>query len=283
MSEEVISEVVNEKPKKVKKPKSKARKIIEYVLFGVFGVIFAFILVGNIAGEIKKKDNYGQSIRFGFGTFIVLTSSMEPVIETNSAILTYRTDINKVYNDFKNGKTIDVTFANVSTRYDSFEPENEKFDYPSGRVITNRIMTHRIMEMHVNTEVKLGKGRYIIITAGINNKGQASREGQYQVFTEKQYLGVVKVSNRFLGGFFNFMVSAWGLIILLLVPAIYLIVMSSIDIFKALKEAEVQEAKANEVPEGGKLATVSDAERERLKKELLEEMRNKRKEKNDGQ
>ena len=57
--------------------------------------------------------------------------------------------------------------------------------------------------------------------------------------------------------------------------------MSSIDIFKALKESEAQEAAASEVPEGGKLSTVSGADRERLKKELLEEMRNKRKEKTD--
>ena len=281
MSEEVVAEVVNEKPKKVKKPKSKAQKIIEYVLFGVFGVLAAFVLAGNISGEIHKKENYGQSIRFGFGTFIVLTSSMEPTIKTNSAILTYKQDIKEVYSNYQHGKTIDVTFANVSTAYDGYQPENPKCNYPYGRVTTNRIMTHRIIEMHVNSDVKLGKGRYIIVAAGINTKGESSKEGQYQVFTEKQYLGVVKVSNMFLGHFFNFMVSAWGLIILLLVPAIYLIVVSSIDIFKALKQSEAEEKAAAGVPEGSKLSTVSDADRERLKKELLEEMRNKRKEKAD--
>ena len=281
MSEEVVAEVVNEKPKKVKKPKSKARKIVEYVLFGFFGVLFAFVLAGNISGEIHKKENYGQSIRFGFGTFIVLTSSMEPAIKTNSAILTYKQDLKEVYKQVQHGKIVDVTFANVHTSYDGFQPDSEKCNYPSGRVTANRIMTHRIVEMHVQSDVKVGKGRYIIVAAGINDKGIASNKGQYQVFTEKQYLGVVKVSNMFLGHFFNFIVSAWGLIILLLVPAIYLIVMSSIDIFKALKEAEAEQAQASDIPQGGKLATVSDDERERLKKELLEEMRNKRKEKAD--
>ena len=283
MSEEVVTEVVTEKPKKVKKPKSKARKIVEYVLFGIFGVLFAFILAGNISGEVNKKDNYGQSIRFGFGTFIVLTNSMEPEIKTDSAILTYKDDLSKVYSEFKSGKHIDVTFANVSTAYDGYQPDTEDFKRENGGslVITNRIMTHRIREIHVNSSVKYGKGRYVFVAAGINLKGKHSDKHQYQIFTEKQYLGTVKISNMFMGKVFNFMVSVWGLLILLLVPAIYLIVMSSIDIFKALKESEAQEAASSEVPEGGKLSTVSGADRERLKKELLEEMRNKRKEKAD--
>ena len=62
---------------KVKKEKSKARKIIERVLFGVFGVACAFVLAANVSAMINKKKNYGQSIRFGVGTFVILTNSKE--------------------------------------------------------------------------------------------------------------------------------------------------------------------------------------------------------------
>ena len=50
---------------KTKKPKSKARKIIEWVLFGIFGFACAVVLAANISAMVNKKKNYGQSIRFG--------------------------------------------------------------------------------------------------------------------------------------------------------------------------------------------------------------------------
>ena len=65
---------------KTKKPKSKARKIIEWVLFGIFGFACAVVLAANISAMVNKKKNYGQSIRFGVGSFVILTNSMEPDI-----------------------------------------------------------------------------------------------------------------------------------------------------------------------------------------------------------
>ena len=44
-----MSEQVKEK--RVKKPKSKARKIIEWVLTGIFLALFAFVLAGQIDGS----------------------------------------------------------------------------------------------------------------------------------------------------------------------------------------------------------------------------------------
>ena len=67
-----------DKEKKPKRPKSKARKIIEWVLVGIFGAIFAFAAAATIDGMIHKNENYGQSLRFGVGTFVVQTDSMEP-------------------------------------------------------------------------------------------------------------------------------------------------------------------------------------------------------------
>lgn len=275
-----MNNVVVEKPAKVKKPKKKkslGRKIFEWVFIGIFGAFALFVIIGNIQGEIKKDQNYGQSIRFGMGSFIVLTDSMEPDIGKDSAIITYQTDVSEVYSNFLKGQTIDITFANVNM-YFPFTPDTEEFKPENGgqAVVTNRIMTHRLVEMH-EYDMPYGQGRYVFVTSGINHNGEASKIGQYQYFTENEYLGVVKVSNQFLGKVFNFIVSPVGLIILLLVPAAYLIVVSSIDIFKAMKESENEEKGI--YPAEGKLSTVSEKDRERLKKELLEEMKNKRKEK----
>ena len=282
MSEEVlkvpVSTVSKEKPKK---EKSKARKIIEWILFGLVGVVFAFILAANIQGTINKKDNYNQSIRFGVGSFIVLTTSMEPEINQDDAIITYKEDVSTFKSRLDAGETIDVTFFNEAIEF-SIEPDTPQFKRENGgRLVTSyQVMTHRLMEVHEDPSVEYGSGRYIFVAAGINNEGDYSKMGQYQLFTEKQYLGVVQFSNKALGKAFSFIISPIGLILLLLIPAVYLIVTSSIDIFKAMKESEASEG---EVIEGGKLSTLNNEERERLKKELLEEMINaKREEKNNA-
>ena len=295
MSEEVMNNVVVEDPVKAKKPKKKkslARKIFEWTFFIIFGAFAIFVIAGNIQGEIKKSENYGQSIRFGIGSFIVLTDSMEPEIGQDSAIITYQTDVSDIYARFNKGETIDITFANVDCGV-NFVPEicatwkQEDENIEPSLVISNRVMTHRLVEMHYDPLIPYGQGQYVFVTAGINTHtideetGQQvtnyARAGQYQIFTENQYLGEVKVSNQFLGKVFNFIVSPIGLIILLLVPAAYLIVVSCIDIFRALKESENEE-NAQTYNGEGKLASISDADRERLKKELLEEMISKKKE-----
>ena len=262
---------------KPKKKKSKARSIIEWILFGFFGLACAFIVAGLIDGEVHKKENYGQSIRFGIGSFIVLTNSMEPEIPQDSAIITYKEEAKTVQKRFEKGAKVDITFFNTTSIYTAgFVPDDPTLNTP---IRTDRVMTHRLREFHVNPDAEVGKGRYIFVTTGINTGGEQSLEGQYQVFTENEYLGTVKVTNVFLGKVFNFIVSAWGLIIMLLVPAAYLIVVSTIDIFKKLKEAEAEEAAAKaDAPEGGKLASANAEERERLKKELLDEMINSKKE-----
>ena len=268
--EEVVVTNETEKPKKVKKPKSKVRKILEWVLFGVFGVACAFIVAANIDGMVHKKENYGQSIRFGVGSFIVLTNSMEPKIKTDSAIITYKEDCKTFEKRLAKGETIDVTFFNCYVGI-MIEPDTEDFKGHSPTDATNLPMTHRLREVHVDESVAFGQGRYVFVASGINDQGELSKRGQYQIFTEKEYLGVVQMSNYVLGRVFNFMISVWGLLILLLVPATYLIVVSSIDIIRTVKEAEAEQEKVKEAGDQ-RLAAISEEDKARLKKELLEEM-----------
>lgn len=257
---------------KEKKPKSKARKIIEWILFGLFGVACVFVLAANISAMATKKKNYGQSIRFGYGTFIILTDSMEPEINRQDLIITKKEDVSKFADRLANGnKPIDITFFDTAVDLGNFVPDTEAFKkvgHPTSA--TNVPMTHRLREVHINEDKKVGEGRYIFVTSGINTAGFESREGQYQAFTEVQYLGTVKSVNPVMGRFMNFISSAWGLIILLLVPAGYLIVVSSIDILKAVKAEEEKEIV--EQSSGEHLDKLSEKDRERLKQELLDEM-----------
>ena len=273
------------KEEKAKKPKSKTRKIIEWVLTGIFLAIFAVVGLAQIDGLVNKKSHYNQQIRFGYGTFVVQTDSMEPEYKVKTAIITYLEDADKIYKSYQAGKDIDVTF------FDAYTGENEytkPMDHPE---LTRRTsatqypMTHRVQEIHINENLKKGEGRYTFITAGINRRSEylGWHEGdpdividQYQVFTEKELLGRVKVNSPFLGGVFGFVSSIWGLLILLLIPSFYLIITSVIDIFKAYKEPE-------EIPEGPKEekangeVELSEEDKKRLKEELLKEMINKKK------
>ena len=269
--EKVVEVQTPEKPKKEKKPKSKARKIIEWVLFSIFGAACAFVLIATIDGMVRQKQNHGQSIRFGVGSFVIQTDSMEPKMMVGSAIITYKEDVRTFESRLEKGEIIDVTFWNEPVAY-SFEPDTEEF---KGHQATNLTipapMTHRLREVHIDENAQFGKGRYYFVVSGINDQGELSKIGQYQVFTEQQYLGTVKMVSPVLGRVFNFMISIWGLLILLIVPAAYLIVSSSIDIFKAFKQAETEEEKVKEAGDD-KLAAISNDDRERLKKELLEQM-----------
>ena len=278
------------KEEKAKKPKSKTRKIIEWVLTGIFLAIFAVVGLAQIDGLVNKKSHYNQQIRFGYGTFVVQTDSMEPEYKVGTAIITYLQDPEKIYQDFQKGKSVDVTFYYMTVGDNEYTVPTE---HPDLTERTNKYvqkemefpMTHRVQEIHINESLKKGEGRYTFITAGINTRSDNMgwHEGdpdltinQYQAFTEKQLLGRVKMNSPFLGGVFKFISSIWGLLILLLIPSFYLIITSVIDIFKAYKEPE-------EIPEGVKEENksgeveLSEEDKKRLKEELLKEMINKKK------
>ena len=277
-----------EEEKKVKKPKSKTRKTVEWILTGLFLVLFVFLAAAQIDGMVNKNKHYGQQIRFGFATFVVETDSMVPAYPVKNAIITYLDDADKIYDEFvKNQgteKTLDVTF------FDGYDTVNEYTKPQNHPELTSRTprtrvpMTHRVQEIHRNESVKKGKGRYTFITAGINTKStnMGWSEGdpemtiyQYQAFTEVELLGKVVVGSAFLGGVFGFISSIGGLLILLLIPAFYLVITSVMDIFKAYKEADNESASSTN--QSANPNELSEEDKKRLKAELLEQMMNKKK------
>lgn len=272
------------KEKRVKRPKSKARKIIEWVLTGIFLAFFAVLMIGQVDGFVHKNDHYGQQIRLGYATFVVQTDSMEPEIKKDSAIVTYLESPEKIVERFKKGEKVDVTFI------DGYNVDNENTKPWDNLELTIRTsvdtrvpITHRLREVH-----ELGDGHYVFIASGINtnssNKTGTDSEGrinQYQAFSEKELLGVVVANSAFLGGVFNFIGSPFGLLALLLIPAFYLVITSVLDIFKAYKDPEEEAAAVG--PNGEQISgasqgkELSEEDKKRLKEELLKEMMNKKK------
>ena len=281
-----------EKAKTPKKPKSKARKITEWVLTGLFLVIFVILGIAQIDGMVHKGEHHGQMLKFGYGTFVVQTESMEPTYKKGDALVTKLQSYESIYKDYQAGKKVDVTF------YYSYDAYNEvvssEYAVPQENpqlteLITPPqypIITHRVMEIRVNESKKAGEGRYYFIVAGINDSVASAvdpntgKVKQYQAFTEKYLLGRVVIGSAFLGGVFSFVSSVWGLLILLLIPAFYLIITSVIDIFKAYKE-EPEEATAKvidgEASSESKDINLSEEDKKRLKEELLQEMLEKKK------
>lgn len=292
--------------KVAKKPKSKARKIIEWVLTGIFVALFGVFAVGQVTGMVHKKDNYGQTLMYGYGGFLIKTNSMEPVYPVNTAIITYKASPEDIVKKFDNNEIVDITFIgqyfqnNSTYDYSDYRPGNISYggiDYklegnepvfPSGELSYTPI-THRLIDYHIDEGRELGKGKYTFVVAGINTGGELSKEGQYQLLTENELLGIVKVNSKVVGGFFRFITTPWGLLIFLLIPAFYLVVTSVLDIFKAMKEPEEGEkpveGKENvEAPKqdsGGSsnnaLEGLSQEDKERLKREMLEQMMSKKK------
>ncbi len=261
--------------KKPKKPKSKARTIIEWTLTIVFGALFLVAGIGQIDGMIHQKDNYGQTLRFGWGSFLVLTSSMEPVYPVDSAIITHKDDPKSIYDAYVQGQTIDITFYNTGLYYEF--PEGPGMEGYTTLVTTRNVFTHRLFWAKEYTNVPVGEGRYHFFVKGINSQGDDWKESQFQVFTEAELLGVVKVNSHFLGWTFRVMSSPWGLLIFLLVPASYLVVVSVLDIFKAMKDPDEPTSSGPSGGSGGgsgddPLAGLSEEQKAKLMDEMLSDM-----------
>lgn len=291
--------------KSAEKKKSKGRKIFEWSMTIFFGLLFVLFMIFQLNGLIHKDENYGQSISFGYGNFIVQTDSMEPELMTSAAIITHKDDLDDIYQQYLKNKEnnasiiaeyqkkieacnskegeflllaemetktshIDITFYDAcSTQVKPLDTSDlilGNLNYQTSN--TNAVMTHRLREIQVDESKEKGKGKYTFIVSGINYSSQHySAFGQYQAFTDEYLLGVVKINSQVIGGFFSFITSIWGLLILLLVPAAYLIVVSIIDIVKALNEKDEEELVA---ANGADLSSFSKEEQEELKRQMMD-------------
>ena len=270
--------------KKEKKPKSKGRILFERIATGVILVLLGFVGLSLLTGMIFKKNNVPMMFN-SIGTCYVLTDSMEPEYPQKTTIIVQNCSVKEIIQRFDRKEIVDVTFQNdyVNPGPDSSIPAGK-----SNMIVTNQTMTHRMIGYYVYNDVEEGSGKYIIYAAGINDQSETGRMAQYQAFTEKQLVGRVVGKSQFLGFMTRVITSVWGLLILLLIPSFYMIITSVLDIFKYYKDPEEEEEKAKDVvsvqdgasstiePSDKKdvLAGMSEEDKERLKKEMLEEMLN---------
>ncbi len=281
--------VFKKKEKKEKKPKSLARKIIEWSLLAIFGAAFAFVMAGQVEGMIKRDENFGQLLRFGWGSFVVQTTSMEPDLPKGSAIITYKADPDDIYRQYleygifdawmedkESEKHIDITFQNYY-----IGPVKPSKSSVNNQVSTQYVFTHRLVEIQVDESKAKGQGKYTFICQGINDGGEYALKSQFQAFNEDQILGVVQYKSDFIGWVFGILASPFGLLIFLLIPGGYLAIVSVLDIFKAMKDPEIEgptpgvidsKGENGETDQSNALASLSEEDKERLKKELLEKM-----------
>ena len=259
------------KEKKPKKPKSKVRKIVDWVITG----IFAALLVGMGVIQIINKTNKNQFL-FGPQYQRVLTDSMSPVYKVNDIIVIEKVSADSLYQrvEEKHEENVDISF---------------KWKV-NGQTVS---MTHRIFEVtkldtaHIDPETG-DTVRYIFKAHGINKRSEFCKIGdqygdcttQTQEFYENSIIGRVTRKSPVM----SFVTSIWGLFILLLIPCMYLIVASVIDIVKALDDKDEGPAgaggevvgEASDKPKDP-LAGLSEKEKEKLKKQMLDEMLGKKK------
>ena len=279
---EVVSKETKE-DEKGKKPKSKARKIIEWVLTGIFAVIFLIAAIAQVDGMIHVKDNFGKQVRFGYGTFVVQTNSMEPTYMVGTAIVTQKKSAKEIYEAYLANKIIDVTFMNgvdkngfSRTNFES--PENTSYY----TLVTDPLLiTHRIIEVRYYPDETVENNKYVFYAAGINTGGDYALESQYQAFYADQILGVVVLNSPVLGVMFNIISSPWGLLIFLLIPAFYLIITSVLDITKALDKKEEEAASAPSGNSVSSLDELSEEQKKKLKEEMLQQMIEQRRKKDE--
>ena len=250
------------KSKKEKKPKSKARKIIDWVITGVFATLIVGLAVIQIINKTTKNQNL-----FGAQYQKVLTDSMSPTYKVNDIIFIKEADPNDLMKRVEEGQNVDVSFEWTV----------------NGQEVS---MTHRLISATYSEAAQVDsitgqEYHYTFVAHGINTKSEFCKIGdqygdctnQTQEFNEHALIGRVVRKSYFM----TFATSIWGLLVLLLIPCMYLIIASVFDICKALDDKE-------EVPEGQNgepkqigakddpLAGLSEKEKEKLKKQMLDEM-----------
>lgn len=258
------------KEKKPRKPKSKTRKIIEWVLTG----IFAAGLVGIVVIQIVNKTSKNQNI-FGPQFQKVLTDSMAPTYKVNDIILITKTTPEDIYKRVnEKHETVDLSFywkVDGELRSMTHRLQSVTYSETPVAVTENGDELYYTFEAHgINTQSEWCKG----------SGGYMDCTGQIQQFHEDAIIGrVVRKS-----GFMTFATSIWGLLVFLLVPCMYLIVASVFDIVKALDDKDEVPAgaggevvgEASDKPKDP-LAGLSEKEKEKLKKQMLDEMLGKKK------
>ena len=253
---EVVEAMPQEPAKKSKK--GKVKKILEWIFTGIFGVLLVSLATIQIA-KWTNKDGFIFNYMFPE----VLTESMEnhenpdDGYKVGEVIIVKKTDVTAL----KVGD--DITFY---YKFPEFKEEVK--------------CTHRIIEIAENTDESKDY-KYTFVCQGINKDSPKWRD-QKQYVHEDKVLGKVVGKSPFIAFIYKVFSSVWSLIVLILIPSMYLVISAILDLFKKYNLDEEPEGaldKPKKPTNNGpsRLEGMSKEEKERLKKQMLDEMLNRKK------
>lgn len=243
----------------LQKPK---KKLFDRIMTAFLGIFIGLVVLVEGVGMISARSNYGVPNFFGYQTMVVLTSSMEPTLPVDAAIVVQRID--------------DFSTLNAST--DLLSKDGDIISFRTEIDGQSAIITHRIVA------IRIEGGKYKFDTKGDKNPNQIFQD--YNI-SQDMVLGKVIYMSVGLGKVQKILSNPVVMFLLVLIPLGYIVFLSIRDFVKALKQKPVEEvtlpvstisdeelAKIKEA-EKAALKEAIRLEKERLKEELHKEMENK--------
>ena len=207
--------------------------IVSWIVFGLLVLIIAFLVYYLIATNLYAVK--GESYEPKFSLYTIVSPSMEPKINVYDVVVNTRVDNPK---EIKKGDVI--TFVSTSS------------------ISNGMTVTHRV------TDVVKGPDGLEFKTKGDNNLTEDTATAK-----ERDLLGKVVLRLPQVGRLQFFIASSGGWLIVVLIPALFIIIN---DIFKIIKLNSTKKTlnKLNEEPD--------DTEKKKKEKERKEELKTKLKE-----
>ncbi|MFA5660014.1 MAG: hypothetical protein WC968_01270 [Bacilli bacterium] len=247
-----------------KKRKGLFSKITGGILFGL-----VFLLLGfQVVGTITARQNNGIARYGSFQSFRVETDSMVPAYKVDTMIFV---------------KDVDPAILKASTTPEAKDGDTITFIRNHGYNYTatgdQKIITHRIIE------ITFEEGEYYFRTLGDNLEAMTCPPGGCSIANadwvrESDLIGVVVGQSMALGYFSRLLSQPIFMLLFIMIPLLFIFASSLVDLFKELKTTEkaganggkmsVEEADFAAIKEQEKLKMMIEIEKERLRKEIEE-------------
>lgn len=257
-------------------PKKKGR--IGKITSVVLGAIVVLLIVLQVVGQSTAKNNHGV-MRYGnYQSLRVLTDSMEPTYKVDTMVFVKRVDPKTLKGPSSEGALDGDVITFVRNYHGSYDLPGDK-----------RIVTHRIHRIEVQAD-----GRVYFRTLGDNIHAKecpesgCTLEARGDWVRDTDILGKVVGQSMVLGKFSVLLANPIFMLVFAMVPLLIVFGSSLMDLLKQLKSTEgseaapsgisEQQAEFERIKEQEKLRLLIELEKEKLRKELEEGIKDETKE-----